>query len=295
MTDLHKPARQPDGVPLVASAPRDGSEWVIGSHNFCDPCTWFGESVRSENETLTDSGNGLTFTSAHENWIDMASGRMHNDDIWVQIQQMLNPGNPHGYQVTVKVDGETKTPCPVFSETGGDYWIDWDAGEVVFLSSQSGKTVTASYSYATTNVFHLTPLPGKILIIEDAECDISVDAHMTSGIVYSAWHFDGQDWVMDMGATYKRAGQINTEARGCYPVFKAIGASAAELQIEDIREFRRKSRGMKYDRQGAPFQYATAKRVRSSWGQEVRVMTTDGQALTGEHVTITFYCLEQDE
>jgi len=287
--------RQPDGIPQIAQAPRDGSEWVIGSHNFCDPCTWFGESVRSEDEALTDSGDGLTFTGAHENWIDMTTGRMHNDDIWVEIQKMLNPSDPHGYAVTVEVDGVEATRCPDFSETGGDYWIDYDNGSVVFLSSQSGKTVTASYSYATSNVFHVMPMPGKMLVIEDAECDISVDAHMTQGIVYSAWHFDGQDWVMDMAAQYKRSGQINTEARGCYPVFTAVGASDAEKQISDIREFRRKSRGMKYGRQGAPFQYATAKKLRSSWGQEVRVFTSGGGALAGEHVTITFYCLEQDE
>src|SRR5574343_1977900 len=47
--------RQPDGVPKFAESPRDGSEWVIGTHNFCDPTTWFGDSIRVNNEVLVDS------------------------------------------------------------------------------------------------------------------------------------------------------------------------------------------------------------------------------------------------
>lgn len=289
--------KQPDGVPQFARAPRDGSEWVVGSHNFCDPCSWFGDSVRSENETLTDSGDGLTFTSAHENWIDMVSGRMHNDDIWVQVQQMMNPGDPHGYAVTVKVDGAEATMREPFEASGGDYEVNWDEGKVTFFSSQAGKTVTASYSYATTNTFYVRPMPGKMLLIEDAECDVSLDVHMTDAIAYSAWHYnpETEHYVCDMEARYKRSGQINTEARGCFPIYEAVGASPAEKQIEDIKEFRRKSRGMKHGRQGAPFQYATAKKIRSSYLQEVRVYTTHGRAFDGEHVTMTFYCLEQDE
>ena len=289
--------KQPDGVPVFAEAPRDGSEWVIGSHNFCDPCSWFGDSVRVNDEVLVDSGDGLAWVGSHVNWIDMVSGRMHNDTIWSQIQQMLNPQDPHGYHVVVKVDGVVKTPCPPFSETGGDYWIDWDAGRVVFLSPQTGRTVTASYSYATTNTFYLRPMPGKILAIEDAEADISSDVVMTDDIVYSAWHLDPNTmtYVKDMEAAYKRSGQIVTEARGCYPIFSAIGASAQHRQITDIREFRRKSRGMKYDRQAIPFQYSTVKWLHASWYQEVRVYTTGGTAFEGEHVTMTFYCTEKSE
>jgi hypothetical protein len=291
------PIKQPDGVPVYAPAPRDGSEWVIGSHNFCDPCSWFGDSLRSEDETLTDSGDGLTFTSSHENWIDMISGRMHNDDIWVQIQQMLNPQNPHGYQVTVKVNGDALTMREPFESSGGDYSVNWDAGTITFFSSQAGQTVTASYSYATTNTFYVQPMPGKVLVIEDAEADISSDVVMTDAIAYSAWHFDPQQeqYVCDMEAKYKRSGQIVTEARGCYPEFTAIGASAADKQIADLREFRRKSRGMKYNRQAIPFQYSTVKWIRSSYLQEVRVYTEHGYPFEGEHVTMTFYCTEKDD
>jgi len=291
VTDLVK--KQPDDIPVFAPSPRDGSEWVVGSHNFCDPCSWFGDSLRSEDETLTDSGDGLTFNSAHVNWIDMVSGRMHNDDLWVLIQHEMDPEDPHGYQVTVTVDGSPATMQEPF-EAGGDYWVDWDVGDVVFLASQAGKTVVASYSYATTNVFYIRPMPGKVLIIEDAEADISSDTVMGDAICYSAWHFDGTDYVLDMEAKYKRAGQIVTEARGCYPTFEAIGASSTE-KLMPLPEFRRKSRGMKYNRQAIPFQYSTVKWLHSAYIQEVRVYTEHGYALEGELVTMTFYCTEKDE
>jgi len=287
--------RQPDGVPVVAQAPRDGSEWVIGTHNFCDPCSWFGDSVRVSIETLTDSGDGLTFTSVHENWIDVVSGRTHNDDIWVQVQQMLNPSDPHGYQVVVQVDGVTKTMREPFEASGGDYEVIWEDGKVVFFTSQSGKTVTASYSYENGSTFYVRPMPGKVLLIEDAECDTSSDVVMTDTISYASWYFDGTEMVKGMEATFKKAGQIMVEARGAYASYTAKGASAEEKQISDLQEFRRKSRGMKCDRQAAPFNYATAKKLRSEYMQEVRVKTKHDRPLQGEHVTMTFYCLEKDE
>jgi hypothetical protein len=283
-------AKQANGVPIFAESPRDGSEWVIGSHNFCDPCSWFGDSVRVNNEVLTDSGDGYVFNSLHINWIDMTSGRMHNDDLWISIQKQLNPKDPHGYEVIVKVNDEIKTMCPEFSETGGDYWINYDDGKIIFLNNQSGNVITVSYNYATTNTFYVRPLPGSILAIEDAECDISVDTEMITEITYSAWHFDGEQFVKDQETKYKRSGQICTEARGCYPVFTSIGASNAHKQIVNIKEFRRKSRGMKYDRQATPFQYSTVKWLNSAYLQEVRVHTKDSTQFNGEHVSITFYC-----
>lgn len=286
--------KEADGTLLVAPVPRKGDEWVIGTHNFCDPCSWFGDSVRVHNETLITT-DGRTFHSAHENWIDMASGRMHNEPLWIQMQQSLNPSDPHGYQVEVKVDGVTAVMREPFETTGGDYEVLWDSGEVLFFADQTGHTVTASYSYATTNAFHISAPPGKQLILEDAECDISLDAVMTDEIVYGgfAYNPETQQFVaVDPQLGYKRTGQLITEARGCYPPFGPIGSTSEHMAIVDIREFRRKSRGMKFPRQGAPFNYATVRVI--PYGAELRVYTRHGRAMTGESVTLTFYCTQSD-
>jgi hypothetical protein len=280
---------QPDDTPLVAIASRIGNERVVGTHNYCDPCSWFGDSIRAKGEMLTDSGDGLTFTSTHVNWIDMISGRMHNDTAWVYYQQQDNPGDPHGYQVVVDVNGVQATMREPFEVSGGDFEVDWDNGVVVFFASQSGKTVTADYSYATTSTFHLAPRPGKILIVEDAETDVSADMIMTDDILYGGWYWDGSEWVDADFYIFHRAQQIMTEAKGDYPAFKAVGATEAEKALS-IKEFRRRSRGMRTDQQSVPFNYATIREIVQ--GTELRVWLKHDRPYQGEAVTMTFYCIE---
>lgn len=53
---------------------------IVVSHNFCDPCTWYGDSVGVVDEVLTNSGDGLTFNSSKVNWIDMTHGRVTNEN-----------------------------------------------------------------------------------------------------------------------------------------------------------------------------------------------------------------------
>jgi hypothetical protein len=244
---------------------------------------------------LTDTGDGKTFTSTHTNWVDMGSGRVHNEEVWVQFQQLLNPESPHGYAIVVKSDGTELTMRGPFEESGGDYEVLWDEGRVVFFASQAGKTVTASYSYSTTSIFYLHPLPGKVWVIEDAETDISLDTIMTDDIVYGVWDGLEGEKTCKGAYTFKRAAQVVTEARGSYAPLSAIGATAEALLISDIKEFRRKSRGMWSGRQSLPFQYATVRHLYSSKGDELRVFTKQGRAFGGEHTTMTFYCTEKDE
>jgi len=389
-TSLKKPTVQADGIPLNAHAPRVGSETVIGSHNYCDQTTWFGDSARVEEQTMEAKAgsSGLIWKSTstdplHVNWIDMRTGRVHNQEHWAEKV-------PHGYAVAVTVDGVTKTHCTPFKFTSsdGDYWVDYDAGEVHFFADMTGKAVKASFSYATTSGFYVTPYEGKILRIEDAEADFSKgmiletsfgyivrgfvdvfapeyvrgtnelspvltasetdppadpdtgDRYLVAAGATGAWtgldgaivEWSGSEWsitapqeedwttVIDIemyltfrGGTwtptpfpsgtkiplqtdyYHRITQIITEARGALPAVTAIGASPEHMAIEDIKEFRRKSRGMKNDMQAVPFNYATARELSSAAGMDLMVVTADHTAVTGEMLTLTFYCTSQDE
>lgn len=283
----------PEGAPLVVPAPREGDEWVVGTHNFADPCTWFGDSVRVDAKVLTDSGDGLRFTSGDPSWVDMYSGRQHNDALWVYLQTMMDPGNPHGYAVVVQVDGVTKTARKPFATTGGDYEIIWESGEIIFFSSQAAKVVTASYSKSTTSVFYVrTRDPAKSLVIEDAESDISLDCIMNDEVVYAVWVFDpGSGTYGNVGEfSYHRTGQLVTEARGSYPAFEALGCTAAHKALP-LPEFRRKSRGMKGPRQSLPFKYSTIREL--PYGAEIRISLRDSIPCDGEHVSMTLYCTEK--
>ncbi len=175
---------QEDNVPRFAMSPRVGSEVVVGSHNFCDKTTWFGGSTRVEDQALEpkDGYDGYVWKSTnsdHIDWIDMVTGRMHNQEKWVEE-------SPHGYSVIVKVNGVEQTVCPPFKfeSTDGYYWIDYDNGEINFFSDMRGNTVTATFSYANDSTFYLKPFPGKTLRIEDAESDFSQDCVLNTKFGY---------------------------------------------------------------------------------------------------------------
>jgi len=379
---------QEDEIPQFALAPRVGSEIVIGTHNFCDQVSWFGESIRAENQTMVakDGYDGYVWkstNSTHVNWIDLESGRVHNQEKW-------DTESSHGYTISVTVDSVEKTKCPPFTFTSdyGDYWVNHDDGEITFFEDMTGKTVKATFSYASGSTFYLKPTSGKILRIEDAETDFSKDCvlntkfgyivvgyvdvfapqymrgsndlgyalsittldppgspsvgdtYIVGGTGTGAWtgydgavvQWDGYNWipsapseedwltVVDAGMYftfrnstwnptpypsgtqiplqedyYHKVTQIITEARGALPPVGKIGASAEHLQISDIKEFRRKSRGMKNDVQAVPFNYATARELISSYGMELWVNTGDDICVEGEMLTITFYCSSIDE
>lgn len=289
--------------------PRSGNETIYVSHNFCDSCSWFGDSVRVVDEILTDSGDGYTFLTSCHCIVDMISGRVTDDDGFVEEQQLLNSNDPHGYQVIVKVDGIQKTMREPFETTGGDYEIIWEEGKIVFFEQQVG-VVTASYSKSTTSTFYLRPLPGKVLQIETAEADFSNDCVMNDGMEYSIYGFVDvfapQLLIANGGpyppgtkipiktAKYKRFASILGEAIGSYPVIPAIGVSEEQLAMS-MGEFNRTVRGSRYSMQAIPFRYATMRELFSAYGMELRVRTSHDRAFGGHRATITFYCTARDE
>lgn len=305
IVELHN--RQSDGIPSFAIAPSTGSETVIASHNFCDKCSWFGDSIRINDEVLTDSGNGLLFNSAHDHWIDMISGRTHNDDGWVIDQKLRNPSDPHGYAVIVKVNGIEQTMREPFESSGGDYEVLWDEGQIRFFSAPAATPV-ASYSYANGSTFYLRPEAGKILRVLKAEADISSDAIMTDTILYSIYALvdavapelvsNGtvpSGTMISIGEIiYKRMGQIVAEAQGSYPSIDALGASASDLTLP-MNEFRRKSRGTKAKTQALPFNYSTSRDLMDAAKMEIRVHTKHNREYEGSAVSITFYSVSKDE
>jgi hypothetical protein len=270
--------------------PVSTSEWVLVSHNFSDQCTWFGDSVRVASETLIDSGDGLTFNSAHQFWIDMTSGRMHNDSMWVQLQQATNPSDPHGYQVQVQINGVAAVMREPFATSGGDYEVIWDTGQILFYQSQSGKTITAAYSYAAGSTFYVQPrTPGTYLNLVSSEADITTDVTMPTELDYTYWEFTGSSWINVGGFSYKRVSQILAEAKGAQPSTPAIGATPTELALP-LEQFRRQSRGTMFPRQVFQFSFETP--VQISQGVQIRISLKNDVPFNGEYVLVTFYCIE---
>jgi len=273
LADSAENPRSPSGTPLMEPQPREGSSAIVVSYNWCDPCTWYGDSVQVTDEQLSDSGNGLTWDSAHSNWIDLVHGRLYGED---RISSLYRP--------VVKVNGVQMTERPAFANEGGDYLVDYTAGTVTFFASQAGHTVTADYSYENGSTLYVRPEAGKVLIVEDSEVQFSLDIIMNDTIMFQPWAYNPYDLPnkvpVAQATVYKKIHDFIDESRGVYPVIPAIGGPV---------------RGTQHDTLNFPFLYKTIKELRSSQGVEVRVWLKDHKHMDGEFATATFYCTSKDE
>jgi hypothetical protein len=247
----------------------------IVSHNFCDQCTWWQNSAEVTDETLSED-SGTIFSAANDHWIDLSHGRFYLES---------RVPNLSSYYPVVKVDGVTMTEREPFSDTGGDYVVDYDAGTVTFAASQTGKTVTASYHYGVNSLFTVAPDDGKILWVRDSEVQFSTDIVMTDTINFQAYAYNPADLPNKVPVTqvtdYKTLRNFVEEAKGVYPKVPAIGGSGP--------------RGLSQEHVVFPFKYTQVKALYSSMGLEIRVWMDNHTEFEGEFGTPTFYCSSYDE
>jgi hypothetical protein len=269
-------SRDSEGQLLEASQPRTGSELIVVSHNFCDPTTWYETSARVTAQAMTDSGDGLTWTSPHASWIDMTHGRTFDEDAYASEVG-------HGYAVVVTSDGVTKTQRAPYATSGGDFTVDYTLGKVTFFASQAGKTVLATYSKMVNSRFTLIPDSGKRIDVEGAEVQFSKNVNFMDFVEFEVWVYNPADLpnkVCIEKTAYKRMSNFIDEALGCFPVIPAIGGTA---------------QGTQNDIFGLPFRYGTMRTLRASQGVELRVRLKNDVPFGGEHATATFYCTVRTE
>jgi hypothetical protein len=272
---------------LVANAAREGNETIYASHNFCDPTTWFGDSVRT---TEVLSGSGTVFSSSYVNWINMEYGKVLDEEGWKEDVS-------HAYQVVVVAADVTRSMREPYATSGGDYTVNYESGSITFVSgTYSANQVTASFSYANGSTFYIKPFPYKKLDIEEVEAQFTKDIIMNDTIVFGVFGyvqvFAPQYWEGLGGPLptnykielktqkYKTISQLVDEALGSYPVVPAIGGS---------------QRGFTNEMYGFPFRYGTVRTLYDSYGLEVRVYNKNHIPHSGERVTATFYCVASDE
>lgn len=160
------------------------------SHNFCKKETWWQDSARVTNETLTDSGDHKSFTPAVERyWIDVMHGKIFAE------QDIRDT-----YQPVVKVDGTLKTEHSP-GTTDGDYGIDYSTGEVTFVAEQTG-VVTASYSYAQTSLFKVAHVHDATVRVGYIEVTFSKDVGLKDTVAFQLWGDIGQGMQPLSGVEY---------------------------------------------------------------------------------------------
>lgn len=246
------------GMPKIATYEPEGDASTIITHNFCDKCSWYQDSVHVTDGSMSTSDN-LVFTSAHEYWIDLNHGRMYGE-------HAINATGT--YTPVIKVDGTTVT-------TG--FTIDYPAGTVTFDTEQTG-TVTASYYYATTSYYTLRPKSGKILSIKAAEIQFSYDISLTSPFVFEGWIDHPTYGLIPVPGTsikYKNAKDwMGASNRG--DVIPAWG----ELTKQSIV---------------LPFNYARPKALVYSQNTMIKIYLENHEPLGSEYATGTFYVVVDNE
>jgi hypothetical protein len=285
------PKNRFDGVPLVALAAREGKEVIYATHNLCDETTWYGESERVTDKSLTPDGTNTVWSSGDPNWIGMKRGKVFDERALVQDQIDENPSDPHGYGVVVTVDGVEQVQREPFAADGGDYTVDYAAGSVTSTTpgAWAGKSVVASYSKKSGDGWILRPIEGRVLVIERAEVQFSDDIQMASAVVmeiYGLADFFAPDLVtgglipagtpIPIETTiYDSVDQMIDEAIGAHPVIPALSSLT--------------ERGYQRPRYIFEFHYAAARTIFSSLGMFLRMSVATKYG--GERATATFYAV----
>ena len=282
---------QDNGAAVVAVSGLEGSETIQATHNFSDRTTWFADSARIT-EGLFNSGNNLTFSGSHPNWIDMVHGKVFDEDAHAAEVE-------HQYQVIVTVDGVTKSMIEPMMENvngfnSGDYFVNYASGSVTFTSTTTGS-VSCSYSHESGSTWYLRPSADRALDIIQAEMQFSSNVEFNDSIhfeVYALVDAVAPQYLQSNGGPfpsgymlrveltkYKSMYQMVDEALGSYPVIPSIGGAS--------------SRGMTSAVYGFPFAYEAVRTLDSRIGAEVRVKLAHNIAFGGDRSTGTFYCVSR--
>lgn len=274
-------------IPVETLKPTGGG-LIRASHDFCDPCTWYGDSVRVVDEVLgCPSHDGIHFRSDFKNWIDLTHGRVTRENDILNNTTAYTNGP---FSVTVKVNGVEKIE-------GVDYIVDYLHGEISFswpnyysCEHETGMgavapdaVVTATYNYAHGSTWYLKPTPGKILLISDTEIQFSQGVIMIEDIEFAPWiNHPLYGWMPVPGETvvYKSMKDFLNEGNKGTGTIQPIGGT---------------KRGLRYPASVFPFDYLSNKAFPSSLSAELRVNIHRDIPVDGEFGTVTCYCRETDD
>lgn len=236
----------------VAPTKLEGASVLLVSHDWCDRTTWWTDSERVTNETLSTSDDTV-FTSAtgKTNWIDLVSGKIAYEDNWAD-----------DYRVLVYVDD-------VLTTTG--FTINYAAGTITFGEAQTGKVVKATYSYENGSTWRITPDSGKILKM------LGTTVKYAENVTLGA----GQHFIFQLYAGDTPYGNPTK-----YKTMKNF----IECAVGDIRHVPAHG-GLSQDVIELDFDYLTSKDVDSTYSLNVRVSISDDEPISGEWASVQAKCL----
>lgn len=281
------------GVPIYMPEPPEGSAVSKLSPNFCDPTTWYSTAADVDDEALTDSGDGLTWSMANTTLIDVHNGKMTQEHALHAT---------HG--LVVRVDGVVMTEKTRINGQQGDFSVDPLAGTITFDVSRAGQDVRADYCYMTDSTWIIAPDAGKRLRLLSAEVQFSNDIDLRDSIAFEYWGFveifapplvDNPfpaGTKINLGAlspaglsVYHTIQDFVNESQRAYPAIPAVGNAQGSW------------RGLPQPLHIFEWPYAeTATRdLHDAQGAEVRIRLLNNTPHAGTAAYVTLYATEEDE
>jgi len=154
----------------------------IVTPNLSDRTTWYQKSVKVTTETLTDSGDSLTYTSVNPFWVDI-----YNRMLTYTHKQVPKRDGTFGKHAdwanTVYVNGAAQS-------TG--YTVNYATGAVTFATSKAGSTITATYwhnnNVVSPSEWLMAPAATKKYVINCVELQYSMNMPSTfDPIRFEVW------------------------------------------------------------------------------------------------------------
>lgn len=231
----------------------EGSSTTMISHNFCDPTTWYTESVKVTGETLQVSDlDNKVFVSGNNNWIDLTHGKVPYEHRLVS-----------NYPVKIYVDDILVT---------NGFTIDYSTGVVTFTEPQTG-VVKATYNKSSGSGWYIKPDAGKILKI------IGTDVKVTEDVMLDPHHaIVFQLCVMNGAVPYGSPTIYNNME----DIIKCSAGVAFNIPAFSI--FNKSVMVL-------PFDYTTSKDLSSSSGAVIKIKLSNNIAIPGTFGVVVAHCI----
>jgi len=292
---LGRPIKSTLNHEIIELAPPVGKRLDFISINWCDKTTWYPESKQVTDETLTDSGDQLTFDPAVERpWVDVMHGKLTGE-------RKLRAQ----YQPSIEVDTVAQTENSP-GQTDGDYSIDYTTGKVTFNSAQTGTVVAKSYYYEDGSLWVIKPAEGKLLRLTYVEVQFSENIGLTDTVIfepygpvemYAPQYWDQNDppgpyptgTMIPLGnqTVYQTIQDYINEAEEAYPSIPAMGGQNGgdswRAMNGPVHIFR-----WPYERRGTTDLTASSK-------VEIRIKLESNKDFGGDIAVASFYGNSADE
>jgi hypothetical protein len=265
-----------DGTPPFALSLPEGRRCDFYTPNFCDKTTWYEDSLRVENQAMTDSGDHTTYNLPTAYAVaDLKHGKVFGEDNLVEA-----------YGAVVKVDGQEKAEHPP-GTTDGDYSRNYETGAVTFKTALAGtEVVTSTHSKIRTSLCKVQPPEGYKLRVGYVEVQFAKDIGLKDTLNFQLWGDVGNGMEPLSGVErYKSMTDYIADAEKAYPLIPVFGGASGNWRMNQVEV---SIFWFDYTARAATDLY-------SSLSMEIRVWLDDDQEFDGSFAVGTFYGVKVEE